>query len=622
MSSLIGFVSLSLAILLNIYLIFFKFIQKKNNNKIFNFIVRSASILTIISFFSLMFAYLISDFSNFNVFQNSHSKKPLIYKLSGTWGNHEGSMLLWISILSIYGLFFSFTKNIDIKFKQETLLIQSSLHILFGLFIVFTSNPFLINSVIIEEGLGLNPILQDPGLAIHPPVLYAGYVGYSIVFSLAIAGLLNSSRNEEWVYLAKKWSLISWTFLTGGISLGSYWAYYELGWGGWWFWDPVENISLMPWIAGLALVHSLLMVKGEQILKKWIIFLSILCFSLSIFGTFLVRSGILTSVHSFASDASRGLFILLIFFIITGFGFLVFLLKTPENSKPINFLFINKVSALMINNILMIIATLTILLGTIYPIIVEVLTNDRISVGGPYFNSTVIPIMIPGFLLMSIAPILSWQTNKVKNAQIYVLGFIVISIIVLIQSYFSTFNTWGVLGIILGTWIIVSSLIAIISSYKINFNYRLIQKINPHLAHIGVGIAIIGITSSSIFKSEYDFNINEGDIVQIENTSITLENIEMSNEINFQSLRANFSIIKGENLIGNIKAGKNYYPVSKMITTEAGIFHEWNRDIYFILGDQKDNDWFVKIYINPFVSFIWLGVLIMVLSGFIGITKK
>ena len=621
MSSLLGFVCLTSAICTNIFLVFSNFFLNLTSPK-FNLILRTSSILTIISFFSLMYAYIISDFSNFNVFENSHSNKPMIYKISGTWGNHEGSMLLWLSILSLYGLFFSLSKNVDVKFKNLTLSVQSSLHILFGLFIVFTSNPFLVNSVIVHEGLGLNPILQDPGLAIHPPILYAGYVGYSIVFSLAIAGLLIKNKSNEWIYITKKWALISWTFLTGGIALGSYWAYYELGWGGWWFWDPVENISLMPWIAGLALVHSLLMVRGEQIIKKWIIFLSILCFSLSIFGTFLVRSGILTSVHSFAADSSRGLFILLIFFIVTGFGFLVFLLRTPENSKPIKLLFINKVSALIINNILMIIATLTILLGTIYPIIVEVLTNNRISVGGPYFNSTVIPIMIPGFLLMSIAPILSWQTNKIRNAKLYVIGFMFISLIVLIQSYFFSFNTWGILGLILGIWIIIASFIAIISSYKIKLNFKMLQKINPHVAHIGVGIAIIGITCSSVFKSEYDYNINEGDQFQIDNTNIIFEKIETTNEINFQSLRANFLIEKNEKIVGNIKAGKNYYPVSKMITSEAGILHEWFRDVYFIVGDQKDNNWFIKIYINPFVSFIWLGVLIMIFSGFIGITKK
>ena len=621
MSSLIGFICLLVAVSLNFFIIYSKFFLKLNN---FNFItlVRCSSILTVTSFLSLMYAYVISDFSNFNVFQNSHSNKPLIYKISGTWGNHEGSMLLWLSVLSIYGFFFTFTKNINLEYKKLTLTIQSSLHILFGLFIIFTSNPFLVNSIIVNEGLGLNPILQDPGLAAHPPILYAGYVGYSIVFSLAISSLFVKDNNNEWLYIVKKWSLISWIFLTGGIALGSYWAYYELGWGGWWFWDPVENISLMPWITGLALVHSLLMVRGEQILKRWIIFLSILCFSLSIFGTFLVRSGILTSVHSFAADASRGLFILLIFFIITGFGFLIFLLKVPEKTKGVNLLFINKVSALVINNVLMIIATLTILLGTIYPIIIEVLTNDRISVGGPYFNSTVIPIMIPGFLLMSIAPILSWQTTKIRNAKIYVIFFILISVFILIQSFLFSFNAWGILGLILGIWIIIASFIAIILSYKINLNYRLVKKINPHIAHIGVGLTIIGITCSSVFQTEYDYNISEGDKFQIANTNIVFENIETTNESNFQSLRANFLISKENKILAKIEAGKNYYPVSKMITSEAGILHEWSRDIYFVLGDQKDNIWFVKVYVNPFVSFIWLGVLIITLSGFIGITKR
>jgi Cytochrome c biogenesis factor len=306
----------------------------------------------------------------------------------------------------------------------------------------------------------------------------------------------------------------------------------------------------------LALVHSLLMAKGEQILKRWIIFLSILCFSLSVFGTFLVRSGILTSVHSFAADSSRGLFILLIFFLTSGFGFLVFLLRAPETKKPINLLFINKVSALVINNILMIIATMTILLGTIYPIIVEVLTNNRISVGGPYFNSTVIPIMIPGFLLMSVAPILSWQTNKVRNAKLYVIGFITISIIILIQSYLTTFNSWGVIGLILGSWIIVASIISIMTLYKFNFGFRLMQKINPYIAHIGVGVAIIGITCSSIFKNEYDYNLNKGDEFYVNDLKIKLENIETTNQINFQALRANFLIKKNDDYITNIKAGK------------------------------------------------------------------
>ena len=620
MSSLVGFLSLVFAIGINFYLFLSRYIFKFKKQK-FNLFIRLSSLLTLLSFFSLMYAYVVSDFSNYNVFQNSHSNKPLIYKISGTWGNHEGSMLLWLSILSIFSFFFSFTKNIDESFQRLTLIIQSLLHILFGLFVVFTSNPFLVNSILVNEGLGLNPILQDPGLAVHPPILYAGYVGYSIVFSIAIAGLFQNT-DDEWLYVAKKWSLISWTFLTGGIALGSYWAYYELGWGGWWFWDPVENISLMPWIAGLALVHSLMMVRGEQAIKKWIVFLSILCFSLSVFGTFLVRSGILTSVHSFAADASRGIFILLIFFIVTGFGFLVFLLKEPKKSNALNLLFINKVSALVINNILMIIATLTILLGTIYPIIIEVLYNKRISVGGPYFNSTVIPIMIPGFLLMSIAPILSWQTNKINNSKKYVLAFIILSVLVLLQSYFLDFNTWGFVGLLLGFWIILASIIAIFSSYKIKINIKFFKIINPHVAHIGVGIAIIGITCSSVFQNELDFNLNEGDKFIVNGKTVLFEKIETTNEINFQSLRGKFLFDIEKNQSKEIEAGKNYYPVSKMITSEAGILHQWNKDIYFILGDQKNNEWFVKVLINPFVSFIWLGVIIMMYSGLIAVSRR
>ena len=620
MSSLVGFLSLVFAIGINFYLFLSRYIFKFQKQK-FNLFIRFSSLLTLLSFFSLMYAYVVSDFSNYNVFQNSHSNKPLIYKISGTWGNHEGSMLLWLCILSIFSFFFSFTKNIEEDFQKLTLIIQAFLHILFGLFIVFTSNPFLVNSILVNEGLGLNPILQDPGLAVHPPILYAGYVGYSIVFSIAIAGLFQNT-DDEWLYVAKKWSLISWTFLTGGIALGSYWAYYELGWGGWWFWDPVENISLMPWIAGLALVHSLMMVRGEQAIKKWIVFLSILCFSLSVFGTFLVRSGILTSVHSFAADASRGIFILLIFFIVTGFGFLVFLLKEPKKSNALNLLFINKVSALVINNILMIIATLTILLGTIYPIIIEVLYNKRISVGGPYFNSTVIPIMIPGFLLMSIAPILSWQTNKINNSKKYVLAFIILSVLVILQSYFLDFNTWGFVGLLLGFWIILASIIAIFSSYKIKINIKFFKIINPHVAHIGVGIAIVGITCSSVFQNELDFNLNEGDKFNVNGKTVLFEKIETTNEINFQSLRGKFLFDIEKNQSKEIEAGKNYYPVSKMITSEAGILHQWNKDIYFILGDQKNNEWFVKVLINPFVSFIWLGVIIMMYSGLIAVSRR
>ena len=621
MSSLLGFIFLSASIVINIFLLSSKFFINFDNSR-FNLLIRISSSLTILSFFSLMYAYIISDFSNFNVFQNSHSSKPLIYKITGAWGNHEGSILLWVCMISIYGFLYSlFSKSLD-NFKILVLKIQSALFIIFCFFIIFTSNPFLVNSVVVEEGLGLNPILQDPALATHPPMLYLGYVGFSLVFSLAIASLLKKTSDQIWIIETQKWSIVSWSFLTAGIALGSYWAYYELGWGGWWFWDPVENISLMPWIAGLALVHSLLMIRGEQAIERWVVFLSILCFSLSILGTFLVRSGILTSVHSFAADASRGLFILLIFFVTTGFGFLVFLIKSPTKKNNLHLLLINKSSALIINNILMMIAVLTILIGTIYPIIIEVLTNTRISVGGPYFNSTVLPILLPGFLLMSVAPVLSWQTNKIKKFRIYVICFLILSIVITIQSYLTTFNTWGFIGLMLGSWIIIGSLISIILKYKFSLTTKYIKSINSFTAHIGVGVMIVGITYSSVYQKEFNLNMKIGDEITVENQLLKFDEIKIFDQENYQSLRAVFSLKNNNGIIGYIEPGKNYYPVSKIITTEAGIYHAWLKDIYITIGSETNNLWFIKVYINPLVSFIWIGVFIMIFASIVAVVKK
>ena len=623
MISFVGLTFLCLSIITSLLLVIWNSFKSNilDLNKV-NLIARLSTLFVLISFFSLMLSYVVSDFSNFNVFQNSHSSKPLIYKITGTWGNHEGSMLLWISIMSLYNFCFSLNKGVNENFKRWTIITQSILFVIFALFVVFASNPFLVNSIEVSEGLGLNPILQDPALAIHPPILYIGYVGYSLIFSFSIVGLFQKNIDEKWISILKSWSLFCWTMLTGGIALGSYWAYYELGWGGWWFWDPVENVSLMPWIAGLALVHSIFITRGEQILKKWIVFLSILCFSLSIFGTFLVRSGILTSVHSFASDPSRGLFILLLFFLITGFGLVLFIIRTPKNEKPLKLLFLNKTSALIFNNIIMVVACVTILLGTIYPIIIEVITNSRVSVGGPYFNSTVLPIMLPGFLLMSIAPALSWQSNKIKKTKNYIIGFFLLSIFVLIQSFVYSFNPWAFIGVLLGLWIIVGSTISIFILYKPSFNLIFIKSINAYIAHIGVGILIIGITISSVFKIEENYIMSEGDKATISNIEIVLEDIKYKNKSNFQELRGLFSIKKNTNEIALIEAGKNYYFISKIVTTEAGIFHDWLRDIYIVLGDQDNDKWTVKIYNNPLVSFIWIGIMIMILSGLVGITKK
>ena len=575
-----------------------------------------------LSFFALMFAYISSDFSNFNVFQNSHSSKPLLYKITGTWGNHEGSMLLWLLIMSLYNVFFSFNITLEDHVRKLTIVFQSFLYLCFSLFVILTSNPFLVNSIDINEGLGLNPILQDPALAIHPPVLYIGYVGFSLILSLALAGLILNQLDNLWIQVIKRWATFCWLMLTGGIALGSYWAYYELGWGGWWFWDPVENVSLMPWITGLALVHSLMITKQEQLLKRWVVFLSILCFSLSILGTFLVRSGILTSVHSFAADASRGIFILILFLTITGFSFIIFILKSPHSNKQINLLFINKTSALIINNIVMLIACITILLGTIYPIIIEVLTNKRMSVGAPYYNSTVLPILLPGFLIMSIAPMLSWQSNKLDKIKNYIYILIVTSILTLLITYLTKFNIWGFTGTILGLWIIAASLLSILHNcLKYKFKKFFIYN-NALIAHMGVGIMIIGITFSSIFQTKNNFTMQTGEIVNSGQYSLQLKNLKIEEKNNFQELLGIFLLHKKNEFLTTIKSSKRYYYVSKVITTEAGIYHDWFQDFYLVLGNEKNNKWSITIYHNPLVSFIWIGVMIMIFSGMVGIFKR
>jgi len=623
MISLIGFTGLILSFVCNVIVIglyYFKINQRFN--QIFYLALYCSLFFICLSFFALMFAYISSDFSNFNVFQNSHSSKPLLYKITGTWGNHEGSMLLWLLIMSLYNVFFSFNTTLEEPMQKLTIVFQSSLYLCFSLFVILTSNPFLVNSIDINEGLGLNPILQDPALAIHPPILYTGYVGFSLILSLALAGLILNKLDNLWIQVLKRWTMFCWLMLTGGIALGSYWAYYELGWGGWWFWDPVENVSLMPWITGLALVHSLMITKQEQLLKRWVIFLSILCFSLSILGTFLVRSGILTSVHSFAADASRGIFILILFLTITGFSFIIFILKSPHSNKQINLLFINKTSALIINNVVMLIACITILLGTIYPIIIEVLTNKRMSVGAPYYNSTVLPILLPGFLIMSIAPMLSWQSNKLDKIKNYIYILIVTSILTLLITYLTKFNIWGFTGTILGLWIIAASLLSILHNcLKYKFKKFFIYN-NALIAHMGVGIMIIGITFSSIFQTKNNFTIQTGEIVNSGQYSLQLKNLKIEEKNNFQELLGIFLLHKKNEFLTTIKSSKRYYYVSKVITTEAGIYHDWFQDFYLVLGNEKNNKWSITIYHNPLVSFIWIGVMIMIFSGMVGIFKR
>ena len=442
------------------------FISKNNNLKLIKISVSGLLIFSLISFFLLIYSHIVSDFSVLNVFQNSHTTKPLLYKISGVWGNHEGSMLLWIIVLTIFNYFiFKLHDKKNSIFVLKTLEVQAFVIIGFLLFTILTSSPFEKITAEQENGLGFNPILQDPALAIHPPFLYIGYVGFSVAFSMSIATLtLKNSEKVAWHIYMKPFVMVAWAFLTIGIALGSIWAYYELGWGGWWFWDPVENASFMPWLLGTALLHSLIIVEKRKSLQAWVLLLSILAFLLSVIGTFLVRSGILTSVHTFALDPSRGIFILMFVAILGGYSLILFSLKSKKFFNSNYFTFFSKEGSILVNNILITVICSTVFLGTIYPLLAEVFTNSKISVGEPYFNSTVIPIIIPAIVVMGIGPVLSWGKEDKLQAfkKIFPSILVVIVMTIFIFSIYKSYSLIGITGIILSIWIISNNLIILL----------------------------------------------------------------------------------------------------------------------------------------------------------------
>ena len=464
------------------------FVSKKNKkSKFITISVIGLLISSLISFFLLMYSHVVSDFSVLNVFQNSHTTKPLLYKVSGTWGNHEGSMLLWILVLTIFNYFiFKLYNEKNSIFISKTLETQAFITTGFILFTVLTSNPFEIISPTQADGLGFNPILQDPALAIHPPLLYIGYVGFSAAFSISIATLtLENNEKISWHSYMKPFVVAAWTFLTIGIAFGAVWAYYELGWGGWWFWDPVENASFMPWLLGTALLHSLITVEKKKSLQSWVLLLSILAFLLSVVGTFLVRSGILTSVHTFALDPSRGIYILAFTAILGGYSLILFGLKSKKYLNNSYFSFFSKEGSILINNILMVVVCSSVFLGTIYPLLVEAFTNNKISVGEPYYNSTVVPIMIPAILIMGIGPILSWgKGDKSKTFKKIFPSVLLTAIITLfIFLFYQSYSLIGVIGIVLAFWIISNNIIILFQKRE-NLSNGMI------VAHMGIGLLI------------------------------------------------------------------------------------------------------------------------------------
>ena len=594
--------------------------RKKNNLRLISVSVIGLLISSLFSFFLLMYLHVISDFSVLNVFQNSHTTKPLFYKITAVWGNHEGSMLLWILVLTIFNYFiFKFFNKKNYIFISKTLEIQAFVTLGFIVFTIFTSNPFerIIPSQ--NDGLGFNPILQDPALAIHPPLLYIGYVGFSAAFSISVATLTLEDKNFPWHYYMKPFVLAAWTFLSIGIALGSLWAYYELGWGGWWFWDPVENASFMPWLLGTALLHSLIIVEKKQSLPSWVLLLSILTFLLSVIGTFLVRSGILTSVHTFALDPSRGVYILLFTALLGSYSLILFGSKSKLFSNNNYFKFFSKEGAILINNILMTIVCATVFLGTIYPLLIEALTNNKISVGEPYFNSTVVPIMLPALFVMGVGPILSWgNENKIETIK-KVLPAILLTVLttIIIFSLYQIYSPVGILGIFIAFWIIFNSLIIF---YKRKFYY----SIGMIIAHLGIGFLILGVTGSSVWQTEKIVKMQINNEIKINKYNIVFNKINEVKGSNYLALQGIFLVRnKNKNIITRLKPENRFYPVTGVYTSEASIHTNLFRDLYIVLGEGNiDEGWVVKIYHNPLVVWIWIGALTIFLGGLLSINKN
>ena len=572
---------------------------------------------TILSFLFLTLAFIYSDFSNITVYNNSHTSKPLFYKISGVWGNHEGSLLLWLLVLtSIIFIFSINAKNLNPRYISLTIFFQEIIILGFFLFIIFTSNPFSYLFPIPTEGLGLNPILQDPALAIHPPILYLGYVGTSLIFSSSLSAMINKNINSNWALSMKKWISFSWIFLTLGILLGSIWAYYELGWGGFWFWDPVENVSLMPWFCLTALLHSIIVLAKRDSLVNWTVILSIATFSLSMSGTFLVRSGILNSIHTFANDPSRGLFILIFLFSLIMMAIIIFFLNIDNNhSKIKNYFWRSKETAVLVNNWFMMYFLSVVLVGTLYPIFLEVITNEKISVGPPFFQKLMIPFLVPFFIFMSIAPRLKWIKDKGKLVDF---KKIIMFIITLIISFFIL--KFSDLNYLFSTILFSTSIYLTSSSFFDLFNNKI--KLSQKLSHFSFSVLILSILINGIFSKEINSNMKVGDELKFMNKTIKFKSVEFDNINNYKSLFGNFEL-KDDNETINFKPEIRIYNQPLTSTSEADIKTNFFNDNFIVFTLLKDNETFnVRYQYKPFMLLIWLSTFTLAIGGMLAAIRK
>ena len=590
--------------------------------------------LTAFAFAALTYAFVTSDFSLRLVVQNSHTAKPMLYKVAGVWGNHEGSMLLWVLILTLFGACAAwFGSNLPPSLRARVLAVQSSIGAAFLGFLLFTSNPFVRLQNPPFDGQDLNPLLQDPGLAFHPPFLYLGYVGLSMSFSFAVAALIEGRVDAAWARWVRPWTLAAWIFLTIGIALGSWWAYYELGWGGFWFWDPVENASFMPWLIAAALLHSAIVVEKRESLKSWTILLSILAFGFSLIGTFIVRSGVLTSVHAFATDPARGVFILFILAFFTGGALILFAVRAHAMEAKGVFSMASRETALVLNNILLAVAAFVVFIGTIWPLIAEVAFDRKLSVGAPFFDMAFTPFVVALAVIMPIGAILPWKRARLGRAIKTMTGIMALALAagLLIWSMQTGRSALGPVGVGLGVWLVLGSakdLWMRTGRGAIAGRFSRLFKLpradwGKGLAHAGFGITILGVACLTAW-SEEDIRVTQlNEPFTVGNLEITLLKVSREQGPNYITTKGVMSVTQDGKLITTLVPEKRIYPVQAMPTTEAAIHNGFLRDIYLVIGDpQVGGGWAVRTYIKPFASWIWAGCMLMALGGLVSLTDR
>ncbi len=580
----------------------------------------------LISFGCLTYSFVVNDFSVLYVANNSNSALPLPYRYSGVWAAHEGSMLLWVAVLAVWTSAVAlFSRSLPLATVARVIGVMGLISIGFLLFLLLTSNPFERLFPIPVDGRDLNPLLQDPGLIIHPPMLYMGYVGFSVAFSFATAALLSGHLDAAWARWSRPWTTVAWVFLTLGISLGSWWAYYELGWGGWWFWDPVENASFMPWLVGTALIHSLAVTEKRGAFKSWTVLLALLAFSLSLLGTFLVRSGVLTSVHAFATDPTRGVFILIFLAIVIGGSLTLYAWRGSQIRSGGNFQPVSRESMLLMNNVLLVVTAASILLGTLYPLAVDALGMGKISVGPPYFETIFIPLMIPAALLLGVGPSTRWKKHDPIALAKHLQWVFVVSLV--ISGLFLLINTgkvsWGVaLGVFLGIWIILTSLYNLYQRIAAKNNFMTGLRTTPRafygmtLAHIGVALFIFGITLTSNFSQEKDLRMQVGDSLTMDGYRFQFNGVREAEGPNYSSVEGDIRVYRDDKEIAALRPQKRTYRVQRNPMTEADIDAGLFRDLYVALGEPlDDNAWSIRLYYKPFIRWIWIGTIFMGIGG-------